>query len=47
MLQGAKNFDKDGLIIFVVVHEMRRQKQICIVDKRSFIIYPWSISIVK
>ena len=47
MLQGAKNFDKDGLIIFVVVHEMRRQKQIWIVDKRSFIIYPWFISIVK
>ena len=34
-------------IIVLVVHETRRQKLIRIVDERSFIIYPWFISIVK
>ena len=51
MLQGAlikvdktvllrKNFSGNSLIIRIVVHKTRRQKQIWIVNKRYFIIYP-------
>ena len=58
MLQGAlTKFDKNvflrkicyrnGLIMCIVVHEARRQKQIWIVDKQSFIIYPGHFDVLN
>ena len=59
MLQGAlikfdktvflrkKNCYRNDLIMLIAVHETHRQKEIWIVDKRSFIIYPWFILIIK